>query len=66
MSARASKTVRVTPEVLGTSAERRVRAVLKAARAAAEDEMLRQDLDAVLAGELGLQELAVPRRAVAS
>jgi len=66
MSARASKTVRVTPEVLGTAAERRVRAVLKAARAAAEDEMLRQDLDDVLAGELGLQELAVPRRAFAS
>ncbi len=66
MSARASKTVRVTPEVLGTSAERRVRAVLKAARAAAEDEMLRQDLDDVLTGELRLQELAAPRRAVAS
>jgi hypothetical protein len=66
MSARASKTVRVTPEVLGTSAERRVRAVLKAARAASEDELLRQDLDDVLSGELRLQELSVARRAVAS
>jgi hypothetical protein len=66
MSARPRKTVRVTPEVLGTSAERRVRAVLKAARAAVEDEMLRQDLDDVLTGELGLQELTVARRAVAS
>ena len=66
MSARASKTVRVTPEVLGTSAERRVRAVLKAARAAAEDDLLRQDLDDVLSGELRLQELIAPRRAVAS
>ena len=66
MSARASKTVRVTPEVLGTSAERRVRAVLKAARAAAEDDLLRQDLDDVLSGELRLQELTTPRRAVAS
>jgi hypothetical protein len=66
MSARASKTVRVTPEVLGTSAERRVRAVLKAARAAAEDDLLRQDLDDVLSGELRLQELTAPRRAVAS
>ena len=66
MPANAKKTVRVTPEVLGTSAERRVRAVLKAARAAAEDDLLRQDLDDVLAGELRLQELAVPRRAVAS
>jgi hypothetical protein len=51
---------------LGTSAERRVRAVLKAARAAAEDELLRQDLDDVLSGELRLQELSVARRAVAS
>jgi hypothetical protein len=66
MSANTKKSVRVTPEVLGTSAERRVRAVLKAARAAAEDDLLRQDLDDVLAGELRLQELAVPRRAVAS
>jgi hypothetical protein len=66
MSARASKTVRVTPEVLGTSAERRVRAVLKAARAAVEDDLLRQDLDDVLSGELRLQELTAPRRAVAS
>jgi hypothetical protein len=66
MSARASKTVRVTPEVLGTSAERRVRAVLKAARAASEDEVLRQDLDDVLSGELRLQELSVARRAIAS
>jgi hypothetical protein len=66
MSARASKTVRVTPEVLGTSAERRVRAVLKAARAASEDELLRQDLDDVLSGELRLQELSVARRAIAS
>jgi len=40
--------------------------VLKAARAAAEDELLRQDLDDVLSGELRLQELTVPRRAVAS
>ena len=66
MSARASKTVRVTPDVLGTSAERRVRAVLKAARAASEDELLRQDLDDVLSGELRLQELSVARRAIAS
>ncbi|MHB1008929.1 MAG: hypothetical protein ACYC1E_06800 [Propionibacteriaceae bacterium] len=66
MSARASKTVRVTPEVLGTSAERRVRAVLRAARAAAEDDLLRQDLDDVLSGELRLAELATPRRAAAS
>jgi hypothetical protein len=51
---------------LGTSAERRVRAVLKAARAAAEDDLLRQDLDDVLSGELRLQELAAPRRAIAS
>jgi hypothetical protein len=66
MATSAHKTARVTPEVLGSSAERRVRAVLKAARAAAEDELLRQDLDDVLAGELTLAELAVPRRAVAS
>jgi hypothetical protein len=66
MSAPASKSVRVTPEVLGTSAERRVRAVLKAARAAAEDELMREDLDDLLAGEIRLQELSAPRRAVAS
>lgn len=65
MSASA-KTARVTPDVLGTSAERRVRAVLRAARAAAEDELLRQDLDDVLSGELRLAEVATPRRAVAS
>lgn len=64
MSAKANKTVRVTPDVLGSSAERRVRAVLKAARAAAENELFREDLDDVLAGELRLAELAVPRRAV--
>lgn len=64
MSASMSKTARVTPEVLGSSAERRVRAVLKAARAAAEDELFREDLDDVLAGELKLQELCAPRRAV--
>ncbi len=66
MSAKADTTVRVTPEVLGSSAEERVRAVLKAARAAAEDELVRQDLDDVLAGELGLAELTAPRRAFAS
>ncbi|HSN11392.1 MAG TPA: hypothetical protein VLS51_04720 [Propionibacteriaceae bacterium] len=60
------KSARVTPEVLGTSAERRVRAVLRAARAAAEDDLLRQDLDDVLSGELRLAELTTPRRAVAS
>jgi hypothetical protein len=63
MSARASKAVRVTPELLGSSAERRVLAVLKAARAAAEDELFRQDLDDVLAGELKLQDVSAPRRA---
>lgn len=63
MSASASKAARVTPEVLGSSAERRVRAVLKAARAAAEDELFREELDDVLAGELKLQELCAPRRA---
>ncbi|MGV8849287.1 MAG: hypothetical protein ACOH16_07055 [Propionibacteriaceae bacterium] len=63
MSARASKAVRVTPELLGSSAERRVLAVLKAARAAAEDDLFRQDLDDVLAGELKLQDVSAPRRA---
>ena len=63
MSARASKRVRVTPELLGSSAERRVLAVLKAARAAAEDDLFRQDLDDVLAGELKLQDVSAPRRA---
>lgn len=63
MSARASKAVRVTPELLGSSAERRVVAVLRAARAAAEDELFRQDLDDVLAGELKLQDVSAPRRA---
>ena len=63
MSAKASKAVRVTPELLGSSAERRVLAVLKAARAAAEDELFRQDLDDVLAGELKLQDVSAPRRA---
>jgi hypothetical protein len=63
MSARASKAVRVTPELLGSSAERRVIAVLKAARAAAEDDLFRQDLDDVLAGELKLQDVSAPRRA---
>ena len=63
MSARANKGVRVTPELLGSSAERRVLAVLKAARAAAEDELFRQDLDDVLAGELKLQDVSAPRRA---
>lgn len=63
MSARASKAVRVTPELLGSSAERRVVAVLKAARAAAEDDLFRQDLDDVLAGELKLQDVCAPRRA---
>ncbi len=63
MSARASKAVRVTPELLGSSAERRVLAVLKAARAAAEDDLFRQDLDDVMAGELRLQDVSAPRRA---
>jgi hypothetical protein len=63
MSARASKAVRVTPELLGSSAERRVLAVLRAARAAAEDDLFRQDLDDVLAGELKLQDVSAPRRA---
>ncbi len=63
MSARANKAVRVTPELLGSSAERRVLAVLKAARAAAEDDLFRQDLDDVLAGELKLQDVSAPRRA---
>ena len=63
MSARASKAVRVTPELLGSSAERRVVAVLRAARAAAEDDLFRQDLDDVLAGELKLQDVSAPRRA---
>ncbi len=63
MSAKASKAVRVTPELLGSSAERRVVAVLRAARAAAEDDLFRQDLDDVLAGELRLQDVSAPRRA---
>jgi hypothetical protein len=63
MSARANKAVRVTPELLGSSAERRVLAVLRAARAAAEDDLFRQDLDDVLAGELKLQDVSAPRRA---
>jgi len=53
----------VTPELLGSSAERRVLAVLKAARAAAEDDLFRQDLDDVMAGELRLQDVSAPRRA---
>jgi hypothetical protein len=64
MSARSSKAVRVTPELLGSSAERRVLKVLRAARAAAEDDLFRQDLDDVLAGELRLQDVSAPLRAV--
>ncbi len=62
MSPRTSN--RVTPEVLGTSAEKRVRAVLRAARDASEDEMFREEVDEVLRGMLTLEAFAMrqPKR----
>ncbi|MDO5287279.1 MAG: hypothetical protein Q4G45_10750 [Actinomycetia bacterium] len=62
MSLRAN---RITPEVLGTSAERRVRRVLRAARDTSEDALFREEIDEVLRGLLTLESLAgrQPRRA---
>ncbi len=55
---------RITPEVLGTSAERRVRRVLRAARDTSEDALFREEIDEVLRGILTLESLAgrQPRR----
>ena len=55
---------RVTPDVLGASAERRVRQVLRAARDTSEDALFRQEIDEVLRGMLTLETLAgrQPRR----
>ena len=54
----------ITPEVLGTSAERLVRRVLRAARDTSEDALFREEIDEVLRGILTLESLAgrQPRR----